>query len=309
VVSSDDLRQNLWNEGTFVDFEHGLHAAVNKLRRALGDSAERARYIETVPGRGYRFIAPITETPSLIPEKLAAAPEEQKQQQPKFWWWFAAACLASFVLGWQLHRSPIQSGPWQFSQLTSDPGLSYTPAVSRDGTLVAYSSDRSGPGQLDLYVKQVRGDRSLRLTFDGLGNTTPDFSPDGSKIVFHSKRDGGGIYEIPTFGGQPRLLVKEGQNPRFSPDGSKIAYWIGGENVASAVPGSGTVWVAPVGSGQPWQFGEDFTGARYPIWSPDGQGFSWSVIRPHAPMRGSPWIGGLSLLTENERSKQASMRR
>jgi TolB-like protein/DNA-binding winged helix-turn-helix (wHTH) protein len=56
VVTREQLCERIWRDGTFVDFEHGLSAAMNKLRRALGDSAENPRYIETVPGRGYRFI-------------------------------------------------------------------------------------------------------------------------------------------------------------------------------------------------------------------------------------------------------------
>jgi cholera toxin transcriptional activator len=56
VVTREQLCERIWTEGTFVDFEHGLTAAMNKLRRSLGDSAENPRYIETVPGRGYRFI-------------------------------------------------------------------------------------------------------------------------------------------------------------------------------------------------------------------------------------------------------------
>src|SRR5579863_9289379 len=56
VVSREDLRQTVWANGTFVDFEHGLNAAVNKVRQALGDSSGRAHYIETIPGQGYRFV-------------------------------------------------------------------------------------------------------------------------------------------------------------------------------------------------------------------------------------------------------------
>src|SRR3569833_920202 len=59
LVSRDDLRQRLWPAATFVDFDHGLNAAMNRLRDALGDSAENSRFIETLPRRGYRFIAPI----------------------------------------------------------------------------------------------------------------------------------------------------------------------------------------------------------------------------------------------------------
>ena len=58
VVSREQLRQRLWPADTFVDFEHGLNAAVKRLRDALGDAAETPRFIETVPKRGYRFVAP-----------------------------------------------------------------------------------------------------------------------------------------------------------------------------------------------------------------------------------------------------------
>jgi DNA-binding winged helix-turn-helix (wHTH) protein len=59
VVTRDDLRQRLWADDTFVDFERGLNAAVKRLRDTLGDSADTPRYIETMPRRGYRFIAPV----------------------------------------------------------------------------------------------------------------------------------------------------------------------------------------------------------------------------------------------------------
>ena len=59
LVTREELRQRLWPNGTFVDFEHGLNAVINRLRDTLGDSADRPRFIETVPRRGYRFIAPV----------------------------------------------------------------------------------------------------------------------------------------------------------------------------------------------------------------------------------------------------------
>ena len=59
VVDRDDLRRRLWPEGTFVDYEHGLNAAVKRVRNILGDDAEQPRFIETIPRRGYRFIAPV----------------------------------------------------------------------------------------------------------------------------------------------------------------------------------------------------------------------------------------------------------
>ena len=57
VITRDELRDRLWPDGTFVDFEHSLNAAIKRLRAALGDDAKAPRYIETLPRRGYRWIA------------------------------------------------------------------------------------------------------------------------------------------------------------------------------------------------------------------------------------------------------------
>jgi len=73
VVTREDLRQKLWPADTFVDFDHSLNTAVNKLRETLGDSASSPRYIETLARRGYRFIAPVqthVQTPSVQTERV-----------------------------------------------------------------------------------------------------------------------------------------------------------------------------------------------------------------------------------------------
>ena len=74
LVTREELRRRLWSAETFVDFEHGLNAAVRRLRDALGDSADVPRFIETLPRRGYRFIAPIIQTPAT--EEASSRPEE-----------------------------------------------------------------------------------------------------------------------------------------------------------------------------------------------------------------------------------------
>src|ERR1700722_9908340 len=60
VVSREELRLQIWGTDTFIDFDNGLNTSINKLREALGDSADTPRFIETMPRRGYRFIAPVT---------------------------------------------------------------------------------------------------------------------------------------------------------------------------------------------------------------------------------------------------------
>jgi TolB-like protein/DNA-binding winged helix-turn-helix (wHTH) protein/Tfp pilus assembly protein PilF len=73
VISRDELRQQLWQADTFVDFDHGLNSAMNRLRETLGDSAENPRFIETLPKRGYRFIAPIEVPVPSAPSAVDAA--------------------------------------------------------------------------------------------------------------------------------------------------------------------------------------------------------------------------------------------
>jgi DNA-binding winged helix-turn-helix (wHTH) protein len=82
LVTRDQLRKRIWSEDTFVDFSHGLNAAVNKLREALNDSADEPRYIETLLRRGYRFIAPV-ETITSVP-LIAIPPPAAVSPQPTF---------------------------------------------------------------------------------------------------------------------------------------------------------------------------------------------------------------------------------
>lgn len=81
VVTRDELRERLWPADTFVDFDHGLNTAINKLRDVLGDTAANPRFVETLPRRGYRFIAPV-EWSAPIPALTATASEPTKSSAP-----------------------------------------------------------------------------------------------------------------------------------------------------------------------------------------------------------------------------------
>ncbi len=80
VITRDELRQRLWPDGTFVDFEHSLNAAIKRLRAALGDDADNPTFIETVPRRGYRFIG---ERARLDREDVATGPSSPRVCD---WW-------------------------------------------------------------------------------------------------------------------------------------------------------------------------------------------------------------------------------
>ena len=70
LVTRQELQKRLWSSETFVDFEHGLNNAVNRIREALGDSTGNPRFVETLPKRGYRFIAPVKGASLVPPQQL-----------------------------------------------------------------------------------------------------------------------------------------------------------------------------------------------------------------------------------------------
>jgi DNA-binding winged helix-turn-helix (wHTH) protein len=76
LVTREDISRRLWPEGTFVDYEHGVNSAVNRIREALGDTAGSPRFVETLARRGYRFVAPVESLCQSAPEKRSAAAQE-----------------------------------------------------------------------------------------------------------------------------------------------------------------------------------------------------------------------------------------
>lgn len=152
-------------------------------------------------------------------------------------------------------------------RITWDGGLAESPTLSDDGRLLAFASDRAGGKNLDIFVRHMSGGEPIRLTNNSAGDTDPSFSPDGGMIAFRSERKGGGVYVMPSFGGQERLVAPRGNNPRFSPDGKWIVYWVG--EGANTMPSART-YIIPVTGGAPRQLQPSFADARYPIWTPDG---------------------------------------
>ena len=158
-----------------------------------------------------------------------------------------------------------------FRPITLDASYSTEPALSPDGTLVVYASDRAGEGQLDLWLQRVDGGQPIRLTSDPADDREPSFAPDGRSIVFRSNRGSGGVYVMPALGGDARLVVEGGRGPRFSPDGTRLLYWRG-PWLAGPHSGPSSLFVVPSIGGASVAVAEDFTYARNAVWSFDGRG-------------------------------------
>ena len=192
---------------------------------------------------------------------------------------FVATAIVAAATGWlaaQRTRSAASDGPAleaKLERLTYDSGVTRMPALSPDGRLLAYASDRAGNGDLDIWVQQISGGTPLRLTDDPADDSTPEFSPDGSQVAFRSERNGGGVYVVPALGGSARLIARDGRRPRFSPDGSRVAYWTGQfrGDADGAVEGASSVYVVTLSGGAPVRVLSDFAVANDPVWAPDGR--------------------------------------
>ena len=156
------------------------------------------------------------------------------------------------------------------TRLTSDSGLTFQPAVSADGKLLAYASDRGEEGNLDIWLEQIGGGQPIQLTTHEADDSEPAFSPDGTKVAFRSEREDGGLYLVSALGGEPRLIARQGHRPRFSPDGNWLAYWAGPIGNA-LMAGSTNTYIVPSIGGEPIQVDLAFSATRHPIWSPDGK--------------------------------------
>jgi eukaryotic-like serine/threonine-protein kinase len=237
-----------------------------------------SRCLRKPPEKRWQSIADVRIALEELKQDLEAgrtdAPAAAVSARRRLWIPIAATALGALALGGVIayRARPLPPTPdlWRIVRLTADAGASLFPAISRDGKLVTYVSDRAAPDSMDLWVQQIDTGDPVQLT-KGLGACRdPAFSPDASKIVLHCGAEPGGIYVVPTFGGLPKLLA-EGELPQFSPDGSQISYQAS-RSGTNTVP---AIWIIPAsgGAGKSLKVGEsvrDIGGA--PIWNPDGKG-------------------------------------
>jgi DNA-binding winged helix-turn-helix (wHTH) protein/Tol biopolymer transport system component len=236
-VSREEIRKRLWDEDTFVEFDHGLSNAVSRIREALGDSAENARFIETLPKRGYRFIAPVeqvvTAAHSLVSGNGAkkdgahseSQPPHNDQQQARA---RQAKPAAHALRAWPrnaIYAVPIaivavilavrvlkkkNPGPVNYTQVTNFGDAVSSPAISPDGRMIAFvrGSDASFPTVGELYTKILPDGEPVQLTHDGWPKYGVTYSPDGSQIAYTVAADHGwNTMTISALGGEPRLMI------------------------------------------------------------------------------------------------------
>jgi Tol biopolymer transport system component/DNA-binding winged helix-turn-helix (wHTH) protein len=288
LVTRDELRDRLWADGTHVEFEDGLNTAVARLRRSLGDDAERPIYVQTVPGRGYRFVAPVA------PDSAEEAPHQPRTHAPRPWvaGILVIGAVLALVIGALITRERTRPPHIvRASQLTSAPGLEHRPTWSPDSARLAYVSDRLG--EMDIWVEQLGTDTAVPLTKDVPGDVfNPAWSPSAAWIAFASMRDGGGVDVMPSVGGSPRRLAEVAFAP--SPDliGSAptLVYGVGLENraglfVVSSRGGPSAPIAIPAAA-------RTFSVVE-PAWSPDGRMIAFASLGGSLRTTARVWIVSL----------------
>lgn len=224
VLTREELRTKLWPTDEFVDFDHGLNAAMNKLRDALSDSAEMPKYVETLPRRGYRFIAPVDRCS--VPGRIgiAAAPERSKSSflRP----WAGIAFLSSIVIAvlvgvWWRHPSRRTEVIEHKLTANSAENSVSSAAVSPDGKYLAYA-DNTG-----IYLKLIRTGEIHPVPLPpNFSAGVDDWFPDGSHLLVSRAEQLGktSLWRISVFGGTPGQLANDASGGSVSPDGSHIAF-------------------------------------------------------------------------------------
>jgi Tol biopolymer transport system component/DNA-binding winged helix-turn-helix (wHTH) protein len=256
LITREKLRDRLWAGGTFVDFEHGLNAAVNKLRDALSDSAENPKYIETLPRRGYRFIGKIeypdgqavsadTQTPLLSgPADLDPRGDAERRTAGLRHWHpylSVAAALALVVIGSVLllkflyarsRAAETDLVPPRIRAFTSAEDTAGEPAFSPDGKTIAFYKQGNQPEESGIFVQPIGSSHPLRLT-NSEKDCCPAWSPEGQSIAFSRYGNNNfAIFVMPANGGVEQRLEIPGAAPAmggldWSPDGESIAFSAG----------------------------------------------------------------------------------
>ena len=294
IVTREELQKRLWPE-TFVDVDHNLNTAINKIREALSDSAENPRFVETLPRRGYRFLAPVEGLATPVPGTRSDGEPRDRSRSPiqmsRHWVGFVLVVflVGAAVISYKLWRTPTPSPQRTLARLTFDDGLHIGATWSPDGRYIAYASNRGG--KFDIWVQQVSGGDPVQITKGPGHNWQPDWSTDGKYIAYRSEDGEGGLFIMPALGGagMDRKISALGYYPRWSPDGSKILFQTGHLGLPSKV------FVVNVAeSDGPREVLSDVTASidvMSAVWHPDGKRISiWGWVVAPSPIP-SFWTG------------------
>jgi eukaryotic-like serine/threonine-protein kinase len=232
LVTREELRSRIWPDESFGDFDHAVNVAVGKLRTALGDSADNPCFIETVPRRGYRFVADLEDSPAGIltaEAPVRSDPPSGGKGGRRRALWAALAVVAAGILvaaGVLLGRHTVRPSAPEFQRLTVRHGTVYSARFAPDGHNVVYSAAWDG-GPVEIFSTDANfsGTRSLGLS----GTAVLAVSSSGQMAVVQAANPEfmltvrGTLGQVPLTGGSPRQIAENVDWADWSPDGKDLA--------------------------------------------------------------------------------------
>jgi DNA-binding winged helix-turn-helix (wHTH) protein/Tol biopolymer transport system component len=235
LVTREELQTRIWPDENFGDFDHAVNVAVGKLRTALGDCAEDPSFIETVPRRGYRFVArlegaavetPPSPGPAIVPPEPPAPPAPFRRRVVIAAALAVAVCGILVALGVWLGSRLVASRPPDFQRLTVRHGTVYSARFAPDGHNVVYGASWDGaPVEMFSADLKIPGARSIGIPPGALLAV----SSTGELAVLQSAKTLfmftfiGTLAQVPITGGSPRQIAENVVGADWSPDGKTLA--------------------------------------------------------------------------------------
>jgi len=212
LVTRSEIAQRLWSSEVFVDTEHGINTAIRKLRHLLRDDSVNPQFIQTVTGKGYRFVATVSSS-EVLPERapeLAVAAVPSTIRRKRIWWLAAGICALLAVAGARFYRPRHRPPEITYTQLTDFTDSAVAPVLSPDGRMVAFiRGSNSFFGSDQIYVKILPDGEAKRVTDDTRPKYGLAFSPDGSEIAYTvMDTPNFSTYTVSVLGGESHLLMK-----------------------------------------------------------------------------------------------------
>ena len=273
LVSREEIIAKLWGDEVFVDTEQGINTAIRKIRQALQDNPDHPRFIQTVVGKGYRFVANVN---GCGPSATSGSYGLQSRTMVSA---AAALLIVAGSLGWVASRNRQEHSPVSEQRVTANPteALVLGAAISPDGRYVAYL-DATG-----LYLREIRGGDTHPLRVPkGFVPIPTSWFPDNASFAATwdaGPRQAPSIWRVSILGTAPQKLSDNSWGAAVSADGSRIAFLRGGP----APAGNGLeIWTMESnGADQRKITSADPGSALGPVtWSPGGKRIAYLRIQP-----------------------------